>query len=199
MKKKAIIVIVVGVALLGFALMKMRKKDQPVTTEGGATPPEAGDGAGSQSNGSLFDQIGDVMGLTDSDPVQPPTTVEPPAPTGTGGGTTTTYGGGTATTSGGSCFIDIDALEPLPDNLGCISGYENPVNCKGGGTCIPGFSTTPTNVCGAGVARWQKVLNEHFVYAGDGQCIPAQDFGRATAQTNAKTQELIDSGAISTG
>ena len=176
----------------------MRKKDQPVAGGNGASTPPTDGGEADQSNGSLFEQIGDIMGLTDSEPVEPPTPVEPPAPTGNGnGGGTTPPPPPPPTTE--SCFTGIDQLEPLPPNLGCTAGYVNALNCQGGSVCIPGFSSTPSNACGAGVARWQKTLNEHFQYAGDGQCIPGSDFGRSTPQTRAKTQELIDSGAISTG
>lgn len=199
MKRKTKLAIAgVVVIVVGYALYKYLKPTEVAVEGEGETPSDESTGGG------FLSSLTDVFGLTDGDEAEMTDTPTPDltGTTGssTGGSTTAPPTSPPSTTSPSSCSTNnLDNLEPLPVNLGCTTGFENVLQCQSGGTCIPGFLNTPTNACGAGVARWQAVLNTHFISAGDGQCIPTQEFGRATAQTNQKTQELIASGAISTG
>jgi hypothetical protein len=191
--KKNVKLVLIGLAVTAvlyyIATKFLFKSEASAPVDGGGTTPTP---EPEENSGGIIDTIQDVFGLGDTETVEvideveqeiAPTNEPPPPPP----------------PSTNSCFTAIDQLEPLPSNLGCGTGYVNPSNCQGGGVCIPGFLSTPSNACGAGVARWQKTLNQYFQYAGDGQCIPGTDFGRSTPQTRTKTQELIDSGAISTG
>lgn len=179
-RKTKILISGVVVVLVGYVLFKYLTPEE--TAEANAPSPDGG--GDSENEDDFFSDIAsDVFGLDNQDEAEF-TDTQTPDLTGS---------------SANGCFTNIDILEPLPDSLGCFSGSVNPSNCKGSNTCIPGFAGTPTNACGPGVARWQKTLNTYYKDYGDGQCIPATDFGKATSQTNAKTQSLIDASLISLG
>ena len=198
MKRKTKLAIAgVVVIVVGYALYKYLKPTEVAVEGEGETPSDEGTGGG------FLSSLTDVFGLTSGDEAD---LTDTPTPDLTDGGdpspgvvSTDGTGAPTSYPTGGACnSTSLDHLEPLPGNLGCTAGYDNVSQCSNeGSTCIPGFLGTPTNACGAGIARWQALLNKHYKSAGDGQCIPTGHFGRATPQTNQKTQELIASGAIS--
>lgn len=185
------------VVVVGYALYKYLTP-QGTTPEADEPSPETG-GETDNGGGFISNIVEDVFGLTNDDEAE--LTDTPTADlTGTTGGSSggTTPPPSPPSSGSGYCAVtNLDSLEPLPGSLNCTAGYTNSSQCQTGGICIPGWLDTPTNACGAGVARWQVLLNKHYKSAGDGQCIPTEDLGKSTPQTNQKTQELIASGAIS--